>query len=116
MTLGERQRLFSKLVAKLILHAYDLGYELALGEAWRSTATARLMAEQGKGIATSLHCERLAVDLLLFKDGTYLTRSEDYAPLGTYWKTLHPDARWGGDFKSRPDGNHFSITPDNRRA
>ena len=109
MTLGQKQRLFAQLVGTLIAHAYTLGYELTFGEAWRSPETARAYAVQGKGIANSLHTKRLAVDLNLFRDGVYLTRSADYATLGAYWKGLHELARWGGDFSSRPDGNHFSL-------
>lgn len=112
-TLGQLQRAFPPLVAKLIAYAYAQGYELTFGECWRSTATARLNAEQGRGIANSLHCERLAIDLCAFRDGVYLTRSEDYEPLGVYWASLHPLARWGGRF-TRPDGNHFSLTWNGR--
>jgi hypothetical protein len=108
MTLGERQRLFTRLVAKLIEHAYEHGYELTLGEAWRTPEQAALNAKAGKGIAQSLHGMRLAIDLNLFRNGEYLTASEDHKPLGEYWKTLHPDCCWGGDF-SRPDGNHYSL-------
>lgn len=108
MTLSEQQRVFTKLTAQLVTWAYAQGYELTWGEAWRSTATARVMAEQGKGIANSLHCDRLAVDLLLWKDGVYLTDSADYTPLGVYWESLDPLCRWGGHF-TRRDGNHFSM-------
>ena len=35
LTLGQKQRLFAKLVAQLIQHAYAQGYELTLGDAYR---------------------------------------------------------------------------------
>ena len=108
LTEGQLQRLFPPLVAKLIAFAYAQGYELTFGEAWRSTATALLDAQQGKGIANSLHIQRLAIDLNLFQDGTYLTDPEAYRPLGEFWKTLHPLARWGGDFTT-VDADHFSL-------
>jgi hypothetical protein len=110
MTLGERQRIFVRLVGMLIEFAYQSGYELTLGEAYRTPEQAALNAESGKGIANSLHTQRLAIDLNLFKDGKYLTDSESYRPLGEYWKSLHPDCCFGGDFKPRSDGNHFSLT------
>lgn len=115
MTLGEKQRLFPQLVAQLIHYAYASGYELTFGDAYRSPQQAAANAASGTGIANSLHTQRLAIDLNLFKGGVYLTRSEDYRMLGEYWKGLHPDCAWGGDFKDarglpRPDGNHFSIT------
>lgn len=109
MTLGERQRVFTRLVAKLIEHAYETGYGLTFGEAYRTPEQAALNAKTGKGIASSLHGMRLAIDLNLFRDGKFLANSEDHRPLGEYWKTLHPDCCWGGDF-SRPDGNHYSMT------
>lgn len=116
MTLGEKQRLFVLLVGELVEWAYQHDYELSFGEAYRTPEQAALNAAKGSGIAKSLHCRRLAVDLNLYLDTTeggdediYQTDSEAYRPLGEFWKSLHPDCRWGGDF-SRPDGNHFSLT------
>ena len=110
VTLGEKQRLFVRLVGKLIEWAYANGYELTFGEAQRSVQQALANSKSGAGIKNSLHLIRLAVDLNLFIKGVYQADSEAYRPLGEYWKTLHPDCRWGGDFKSRPDGNHISLT------
>jgi len=109
-TLGQRQRRFLPLVAKLIEFAYANGYELTAGELYRSPEQAVLNAAHNTGIANSLHIVRLAIDVQLFKDGAYLTDSAAYAPLGTYWKTLDPDCCWGGDFVTRVDGNHFSLS------
>lgn len=115
MTLGDKQRLFVKLVGQLIQWAYEHDYELSFGEALRTQAQATANAASGAGISTSLHLKRLAIDLNLFKDSSleadediYQTSSEAYRPLGEFWKTLHPLCRWGGDFY-RPDGNHFSC-------
>lgn len=110
MTLGEKQRLFTRLVAKLIEFSYANGYELTFGEALRTPEQAALNAQTGAGISNSLHLVKLAIDLNLFKDGVYLKDSAAYKPLGDYWKTLDPACCWGGDFVSRADGNHFSIT------
>lgn len=115
MTLGEQQRLFASLVPRLIDYAVSQGYGVTLGEAWRSPETAALYAREGKGIANSLHCERLAIDINLFDaSGTYLDGSTEasaapYIEVGTYWKTLHADARYGGDFAKR-DLDHYSLT------
>lgn len=108
MRLGEAQQTFSRNVALLILYAYQNGYGITLGEAWRPKETAELYARQGRGSRTSLHLDRLAVDLNLFRDGVWLQRTEDHAGLGAYWKALHPLNRWGGEF-SKPDGNHYSM-------
>lgn len=110
MALSDKQQQFTRNIGLLIGWAYANGYTMTFGDAYRDPRLAALNAQQGKGIAKSLHTQRLAVDFNLFKDGAYLPKSEDYAPLGDYWKTLDPLNRWGGDFKPVPDGNHFSMT------
>lgn|SRR3990167_596402 len=106
MTLPEKQRLFSKLIAQLILKAYDMGYEIACGEFYRTPEQAALNASKGVGITNSQHTKCLAADLNLFKDGKYLTKTEDHKKLGSLWETLHPLCRWGGKYN---DGNHYEI-------
>jgi hypothetical protein len=91
-----------------------LGYEYTLGEAWRTQAQAQANAASGAGIANSLHIERLAIDINLFKDGLFLQESEAHRPFGAFWKSLGPDYFWGGDF-SKPDGNHYSIGHGGRK-
>jgi hypothetical protein len=113
MTLREKQSLFAHLVARLILGAIDLGYEVTLGEAWRSKETAEAYAKKGKGIKASLHRSRLAIDLNLFRDGKYLTSTEDHRELGEWWEKQHELCRWGGRFKRR-DGNHYSMAHGGR--
>lgn len=112
MTLGEKQRLFTRLLGELIRFAYANGFELTLGDAYRSPEQAKLNAQSGKGIANSLHTQRLAIDLNLFIDGVYQAKSEAYKPLGDYWKSLDAGCCWGGDWHTKQDGNHFSITHD----
>lgn len=107
MTLSEKQQLFVLLIAQLITWANDKGYRLTFGEAYRTPEQAKLNAKSGAGIANSLHTQRLAVDFNLFVNGEYKTKTEDYLPLGEYWESL--GGAWGGRFKSRPDGNHFSL-------
>ncbi|MEM8325646.1 M15 family peptidase, partial [Morganella morganii] len=69
MTLGEKQRKFTRMIADLIIFAYDNGYELTFSEAYRTPEQAALNAKSGAGIKNSLHTQRLAVDFNLFKDG-----------------------------------------------
>jgi len=107
MTLRQQQSLFVQLKAKLIVYAYQLGYELTDGEAYRPPETAAFYAKQGKGIKNSLHTKKLAQDFNLFKDGVYLSSSDSHRPLGEYWESLHPLCCWGGRFR---DGNHYSMT------
>ena len=104
MTLREQQSVFARLVGLLILKAYELGFELTLGDAWA-------LANHRKD---SFHYRRLAIDLNLFKGGRYLQDSQDHRPLGEYWESLHPLCTWGGHFRNKsgiliPDGNHYSF-------
>lgn len=110
MTLGQAQRKFTRMVADLIVFAYAQGYELSFGETYRTPEQAAMNARKGTGIAESLHTKRLAVDFNLFRNGQWLSLSEQHRPLGEYWKSLDPANRWGGDFKTRPDGNHYSYS------
>ena len=107
MTLRQKQSLFVEMVALLIREATNRGYEFTFGEAYRSPEEAARLAKLGKGIKTSLHTSRLAIDLNLFKDGHYLSSTKAHRPLGEYWESLHPECRWGGHFG---DGNHYSFT------
>lgn len=114
LTLGQKQRLFTKLVAQLIQYAYAQGYELTLGDAYRDPRVhGDVGVKKSYSSANSVHKQRLAIDLNLFKDGQYLTTTEAHKPLGQFWKSLHPDCRWGGDF-STPDGNHYSMAHEGR--
>lgn len=106
MSMSEKQRKFTVMIGKLIAWADAHGYGLTFGEAYRTPEQAQLNAKSGKGIANSLHTQRLAVDFNLFINGEYQPDSAAYKPLGEYWESL--GGAWGGRF-SRPDGNHFSL-------
>ena len=112
MTLRQKQSLFAALVAELIRHAFTQGYEVTLAEAYRSPEEAVRLAKAGKGIATSLHTQRLAIDLNLFRDGRYLSSTEAHRPLGVWWERQHPLCAWGGHFG---DGNHYSLAHGGRK-
>ena len=115
MTLGEKQRVFTLLIAKLVAFAYSEGFELTFGDAYRDPRVhGAVGVKKTYSSANSVHKDRLAVDFNLFKNGKFLTSSEDHKALGTYWKTLHEDCRWGGDF-SKPDGNHYSMAWQGRQ-
>jgi D-alanyl-D-alanine carboxypeptidase len=108
--LGEKQELFAECLGKLLVYAAWRGYRVRMGECYRPPETAALYEQQGRGIANSLHSQKLAADLNVFRGGQWLKASEDLAELGAFWKRLHPLCCWGGDFATRPDGNHFSVT------
>lgn len=109
------QEEFAQSVARLIQKAGQLGYGVTFGEAYRTPEQAALNAAKGSGISNSLHTERLAIDLNLFKDGRYITDGEGHNELGAWWKALGPMYRHGGDF-AKKDHNHYSISPDGVRA
>ena len=100
MSLREKQSKFVRMVAMLILYATDLGFDLTFGDAW---------AESGH-CDNSLHYDRLAIDLNLFKDGEYLINTEDHRQLGDFWE--HLGGHWGGH---SDDGNHYSLEHEGRK-
>lgn len=100
MTLRQKQSKFAKMVALLILFAYELGYELTIGDVW---------AREGH-MKGSLHYDKLAIDLNLFKEGRYLSSTEAHRPLGEFWESI--GGSWGGHFD---DGNHYSLSHGGRK-
>ena len=98
MTLGQKQRQFTRMIGLLIEYAYQNGYELTFG------------GKKSYSSANSLHKERLAVDFNLFKNGVWLQKTEDFTQLGQYWESL--GGTWGGRFQ---DGNHFSLEHQGRK-
>lgn len=130
--LGSVQRAFARCLNKLESKILADGFEYTQGEGTRTPEQAAInslslfdrakvgamletkypiLAEAirvsvSQGIKNSVHTLKLAQDLNLFKDGEFLIKPEDYAPFGEYWKTLHPLARYGGDFG---DYDHFSF-------
>lgn len=114
-TLRQKQSRFALGVALLIQKADEMGYSVTFGEAYRTPEQAALNAAKGSGISNSLHTERLAIDLNLFKGDRYITDGEGHTELGRWWKSLGTDYRHGGDFAKR-DWNHYSISIDGKRA
>jgi len=99
MSLGGKQRVFTKNVALLIIEAYKLGYELTFGDCYRDDRC-------DYGHKNSLHRSRLAVDLNLFKDGKYLDgieANEGHSELHNVWDSM------GGAERIDNDLNHYSV-------
>jgi len=106
MTLRQKQSLFARKVANLIIQAEAMGYEVTLGDAYRDPRVHGVMGEKKSyGAALSYHKNRLAIDINLFKDGKYLPDTESHRPLGEWWESQ--GGTWGGNFKQK-DGNHYS--------
>ena len=120
VTLSQNQSLFAKDVAQLITYIFSEGYTCTLGEAFRTKEQAEIYAKSGLGIAHSLHCERLAIDLNIFKpDGTLCETAADYERFGCFWESLDAQNNWGGRWgvpgtpneHARPDSDHFQRKP-----
>jgi hypothetical protein len=90
-TLRQKQSRFVKMVALLIAYAYQQGFELTFGDAYREGDPRN-------------HGRRLAIDLNLFRDGRYMASTEAHRPLGQFWESI--GGCWGGQFN---DGNHYSL-------
>jgi len=116
MKLSDLQAIFCMNAAKLILKMSETPFSVRFGEALRTPEQAKWNAERGIGIVNSLHCDRMAIDLLLSKDGVWVTTREPYIPFGQYWESLNSLNRWGGDWnnneiedKGDGDPNHFEM-------
>lgn len=97
MSLRQKQSVFALAVAHLITFAYEKGYEITLGDAYRDPRATFPYSSK-----SSRHKMRMAIDLNLFKDGVYLQRTGQYQEIGEHWEDL--GGIWGGRFD---DGNHF---------
>ena len=105
MTLRQRQSKFARMAATLIHAAFEMGYEVTLGDAYRDPRLHGKPGEaKGYGAVNSLHKQRLAIDLNLFKDGKFLDKTTDHLPLGRLWESM--GGSWGGRFD---DGNHYEL-------
>lgn len=103
MTLKERQVEFAKMLPRLIDRAFEMGFEVTLGDAYRDSRVFGGYGEKkGYGSPMSAHKLRLAVDLNLFRDGKFLRETKDHRPLGEWWE--EQGGIWGGRFN---DGNHY---------
>ena len=111
LSLGEMQEKFAVMQARLVLKAHEMGYQVRLGDAFRDPRVHGDVGEKrGYGNANSCHKLRLAIDLNLFKDGKFLSKTEDHEPLGIWWESI--GGTWGGRFQ---DGGHYSLPWGNSR-
>lgn len=105
MKLRDKQVKFAQMLSMLISQAFDMGYEVVVGDVFRDARVHGVMGEKkGYGHPSSCHKICLAADINLFKNGKYLTETEDHKPLGEWWESI--GGTWGGRFN---DGNHYSL-------
>lgn len=104
MTLGQHQEAFSRNLVSLISYAHSLGYEVRIGEVERTIEQQKLYVQTGRSkTMNSQHLKKCAADLHFFKDNSLCYPDE----LGTYWESLDPLNRWGGNWNSFKDKPHF---------
>jgi len=110
MTLGEEQSLFaSQVVRHLIPRAYELGFEVRLGEVQRPIEMQELYVKTGRSkTLNSMHIKKCAIDLILLVNGKICTR-EQIKPLGDFWESLSPKNRWGGNWRGLVDSGKSSF-------
>jgi hypothetical protein len=112
MSLSDEQAIFTRQITALTALVNSTGqYRIRDGDCYRDPRV-----RYGK--RKSLHRSRLARDLILDKrtnnnGWTYQRSTAAYQWIGTIWKMMDEQNRWGGDF-TKPDGNHFSRAIDNR--
>ena len=95
---------FTRALPLLFNYIHNMGYDFTLGDAFRDPRVfGEFGVKQSYSASRSYHKLRLAIDLNLFKDGVYLTSTEEYEKIGKFWESR--GGSWGGRFE---DGNHFS--------
>ena len=88
----------------LLMHAFEQGYEVRIGEVERTLEQQTVYFKSGRSkTMDSLHLKKCAADLHFFKDGVLSYPAE----LGAFWEALNPLNRWGGNFSTFKDGPHF---------
>ena len=127
MKLTEKQQVFTENIGKLIAFAYEKEIRLTFGEAHRTQSQGLLnffgfiVERDGNSIKlsksrklsntlNSLHLNRLAVDFNFFINGKLTYDKSKLIALGEYWESLHPNNKWGGNFKSFLDTPHFEMS------
>jgi len=103
--LGDLQRKMTLMLGRLIVYAYNMGYELTLAEGYD---------DDGEGhMKGSLHYERLAQDLNLFKNKVWLDKGPEmekgFNLLHDFWDLM------GGAKRIDKDLNHFSLGYQGKR-
>lgn len=108
MKLVLEQAAFLLDVCKLINFATEKGFVVTGGELARPMEMQQLYKASGKArTLLSQHLLRLAIDLNFFFEGKLVQSKGPLQVLGDYWESLHPQNRWGGNWKSFVDCPHF---------
>ena len=132
--LRQQQFNFSKMFGELLVWLYAQGYTCQIGDAWRSTDKLYvpsgvegyeddaqytyqelLFYNKKTKLTYGKHNDRLAVDLIMYKNSLQL-KDEEYRFVGEKWESM--GGRWGGRFgvlkneyntKIGWDAGHFEL-------
>jgi len=96
MTLGQKRRRFTVMLAKLLIYTDSIGYGVAVDYVKRCK-------DCPVGHPKSVHKAALAADLNLYWQGSYLTSGKHHIKLHDYWDAM------GGAERIERDMNHYSI-------
>ena len=107
-TLSDIQAEFLLQVCKLVYYATELGFKVTGGELQRTPEQQAMYVKTGRSkTMESNHLRKCAIDLNFIRDGKLVYDQKLLQPLGDYWESLHPNNRWGGNWKSFKDMPHF---------
>ncbi len=112
---SQKQALFARLIGTHLVWLFDNGFEVTVGDFY---------AQSGH-MENSVHSDRMAADINIYLAGRWMDGKDldgagswqkaPWEKIGQHWESLDKLAKWGGRFRS-VDLNHFSITPDGKRA
>jgi len=114
LSLGQKQELFMKLLGIFIpwIHTHPT-WRVRMQEGYVGITDAADGDYDGPHMQGGAHYNKIGLDIAFFllepgKEIQLTTWHPVWDEAGTFWKSLHPLCRWGGDFQSK-DFNHFSL-------
>lgn len=106
--LSDIQAEFLLQACDLIRYATSLGFTVTGGELQRTPEQQAIYVRTGRSkTMESNHLRKCAIDLNFLRDGQLVYDKATLQPIGDYWESLHPNNRWGGNWKSFKDMPHF---------
>lgn len=105
MTLGQHQQQFTRNLVQLLQKAFELGYEVRMGEVFRTPEQQEFYVKTGRSkTMNSRHLKKCAADLHFFDKKSQLCYPEE---LGRYWESLDPLNQAGMFWSRFVDMPHF---------
>ena len=109
VSLSLQQCAFTLALAKLIIKINETGYQVKIQELNRILETQKEYV--AKGVSWTLdsrHLDKLAADIVLFKDGAMVEDQNSYRQFGEYWEGV--GGRWGGRFGLEKEPKEVQAT------